>query len=105
MRKRAKTHTHGLGGWTRGGERCSSANFDRALGFGRVQRLYVKPQSSSSSATVMSSFQKYVPPSKRNKKNATKIHQMDLMPSVSRSSGLEKGGDALVHTQIPSVLT
>lgn len=42
----------------------------------------------------MSSSQKYVPPSKRNQKDAVKNQQMTLMPSVSRSSGLEKGGDA-----------
>ena len=94
MRKTAETYTHGFGGWACCGERCWSTNFNRGPGFGRVRRIYVNLQSTSSSVIVMSSSQKYVPPSKRNKKNATKDHQMNLMPSVSRSSGLEKGGDA-----------
>jgi len=42
----------------------------------------------------MPSSQKYVPPSKINRNDAAKIQRMDLMPSVSRNSGLEKGGDA-----------
>ncbi|KAF9651345.1 hypothetical protein BDM02DRAFT_858045 [Thelephora ganbajun] len=47
----------------------------------------------------MSTSQKYTPRSKKNNKNAVKNQQMDIMPSVSRSSGLEKGGDALKNAK------
>jgi hypothetical protein len=45
-------------------------------------------------ATTMPSSQKYIPPSRKNQKDAANNQRMNLMPSISRSSGLDKGGDA-----------